>query len=226
MIRITDREIIDVVRYADNKVIFAERVYTPDLNSSKAKFFMLNFDNGEKEPATTTVYKLKKFGYAYEKICDKITDFIKCDAIILKDKSVLVMFEGGEAGLFDRDGEMLWNKTLSYNGSPMASLADDGDYFWCACKSEDSVIRYNAENVNIDIRVGGKGRGTFNAPFFTSSDEKYIYVCCADRVRKISKDNLTVSDVDGIYEAPKRFYKLGRFSILVKSDGTWIDKDE
>ena len=226
MIKITDREIIDIVRYSDNKVIFAEKVYSGDLTQSKAKFFMLNFDNGEKEPATSNVYKLKKFGYAFEKICDKITDFVNCDAIILADKSVLVMFEGGEAGLFDRDGEMLWNKKLSYNDAPMASLSEDGDYFWCACRSEDSVIRYNAENVNIDIRIGGKGKGTFNAPYFTSSDRFYVYVCCSDRVRKISKNDLTVSDVDGIYDTPKRFYKLGRFSILVKPDGTYIEKDE
>ena len=226
MIKISNREIIDVVKYSDTKVIFAEKVLTGDLTQYKAKYFILDFETGEKEPVTTTAYKLKKFGYSFEKICDKITDFINCSAIILGDKSVLVMFEGGEAGLFDRDGEMLWNKKLSFNDIPVTSLAADGDYFWTVCSSEDCAIRYNAENFNIDIRVGGKGRDTFNAPQFASADDKYVYICCSDKVRRISKDNLTVSDAEGIYDAPKRFYKLSRFSILCKSDGTYIDKDE
>lgn len=226
LIKISNSEIIDVVKYSDSKVIFAERVPSTDFTQVKARYFILDFNTGEKEAVTTTAYKLKKFGFAFEKICDKITDFINCDAIILGNRNVLVMFEGGEAGLFDREGEMLWNKTLTYNGAAITSLTPDGEYFWSVCKSEDCVIRYNAENVNVDIRIGGKDKGTFNSPFFASADSDYIYICCADRVRKISKDNLVVSDAEGIYDSPKRFYKLGRYSVICKADGAYIDKDE
>ncbi len=226
MIKISTGEIIDVVRYSDTKVIFAEKALSPDLTTTKAKYFILDFNTGEKEAVTTTAYKLKKFGFAFETICAKMTDFISCDAIILKNRNVLVMFEGGEAGLFDRDGEMLWNKKLTYNDAAVQSLALDGDYFWTVSKSEDCVIRYNADNINVDIRIGGKDKGTFRAPFFASADEDYVYICCADRVRKISKDNLVVSDVEGLYDAPKRFYKLGKYSIICKPDGAYIDKDE
>ena len=225
LIKISNKEIIDVIRYSESKMIFAEKILTPDMSQYKAKYFMLDFETGEKEPVTTTVYKLKKFGYAYEKICEKITNYVGCDAFILPDKNVLVMFEG-EAGLFDRDGEMLWHRKLAYNDVPVTSLAADDEYFWSVCPGEDCVIRYNADNFNIDIRVGGKGKGTFNRPFFASADRFYIYVCCADRVRKISKDNLVVSDVDGVYEVPKRFYRLGRYSIFCKYDGLYIDKEE
>ena len=220
MIKIA-HNVIDVVKYSDTKVIFAEQNI-----SGKTKFFILDFDTGEKEPVTTNVYKLKKFGYAYEKICDKITDYINCDSVILADKSVLVMFEGGETGLFNREGEMLWTKKWEYNGSPVTSPTYDGEFIWCACKSEDCVVRYSADNFNIDIRIGGKDKGTFNSPVFASADSEYIYVCCSDRVRKISKENLTVSDAEGIFDIVKKFYKLGRFSIICKTDGTFIDKDE
>ncbi|MBR3150005.1 MAG: hypothetical protein IKF64_07535 [Eubacterium sp.] len=225
MIKISNNEIIDVVRYSDTKMIFAEKMLSSDLTRYKNKFFILDFNTGEKEVVTTTVYKLKKFGYAYEKICEKITSFVECDAFILKNKNVLVMFDG-EAGLFDRDGEMLWQRSLSYNDSPVTSLAPETDYFWTVCKNEDCAIRYNADNFNIDIRVGGKGKGTFNKPYFASADGSFVYVCCSDRIRKISMDNLVVSDVEGVYEIPKRFYKLGRYSIFCKTDGVYLDKDE
>ena len=226
MIKISNKEIADVVKFSDTKVIFAEKVLMGDLASTKASFFVLDFESGEKEAVTTGVYKLKKFGRSYEKICDKITDFVNCDAIILKDKSVLVMFEGGEAGLFDSDGEMLWNKKLLFNDIPVTSLAYDGEYIWCVCSGEDCVIRYNTDNFNIDIRIGGKEQNTFRSPHFASADDEYIYICCADKIRKISKEDLTVSDEEGIYEVPRRYYRLGRFSILCRYDGAYIDKDE
>lgn len=226
MIKITNKNIVDVVKYSDTKVIFAENVPTIDMSQAKASFFILDFESGEKEAVTTNVYKLKKFGHAYERICEQITEYVNCSAIVLADKSVLVMFEGGEAGLFDRDGEMQWTKKLTYNEVPVISLAADDDYFWSVCKSEDCVIRYNAENFNIDIRIGGKEQDTFSAPYFASSDDEYVYICCADKVRKISKSDLTVSDAEGVFETPNRFYKLGRFSILCNYDGTYIDKDE
>ncbi|MBQ9516823.1 MAG: hypothetical protein IJR60_01935 [Eubacterium sp.] len=226
MIKITNREVIDVVNYSDTKVIFAEKVSLGELTQAKFKFFILDFESGEKEAVTTNVYKMKKFGHAYEKICERITDYVNCSAVMLKDRNVLVMFEGGEAGLFDREGEMLWTKKLEYNDEPVISLAADDDYFWSVCKGENCVIRFNADNFNVDIRIGGKDQDTFTAPYFASSDDEYVYICCADKVRKISKENLTVSDAEGIFDTPNRFYKLGRFSILCSYDGTYIDKDE
>ncbi|MBQ7203789.1 MAG: hypothetical protein IJS03_07225 [Eubacterium sp.] len=226
MIKISNREIIDIVRYSDSKMIFAEKPMFGDIKNCKASYFILNFETGEKEAVTTKVYLLKKFGFAFEKICSKITDFTQCDTVVLKNKDVLVLFPDGQAGLFNREGEMIWNKKLTYKNMPVMSLAEDGDYFWCVCKDGDCAIRYNSDNFNIDIRIGAKGKGTFNSPAFLSSDRDNIYVCCADRVRKISKDNLTVTDIPGLYDVPKKFYKVGRYSIIGKADGTYIDKDE
>ncbi|MBR1531153.1 MAG: hypothetical protein IJ643_03715 [Eubacterium sp.] len=226
MIKITNKNIIDVVKYSDTIIIFAESVPMGDLAEAKSNFFILDFETGEKEVVTTSVYKMKKYGHAFERICQQISEYVNCSAIILENKNVLVMSEDSEAGLFDRDGELVWTKKLRYNDEPVTSLVNDGEYFWSVCKNEDSVIRFNAENFNTDIRIGGKEQDTFSAPYFASADENYVYVCCSDKVRKISKDDLTVSDVDGIYETPKQFYKLGRFSILCNFDGTYIDKDE
>ena len=226
MIKITSKNVIDVVKYSDTKIIFTEDIPTIDTSQSKANFFILDFETGEKEAVTKNVYKLKKFGHAFERICEQITEYVNCSTIILNNRNVLVMFESGEAGLFDPDGEMLWTKKLTFNDIPVISLAADDEYFWSVCKSENCVIRYNAENFNVDIRIGGKDQDTFNAPYFASSDDEYIYICCADKVRRISKEDLTVSDAEGIYETPDRFYKLGRFSILCNFDGPYIDKDD
>jgi len=227
VIKISSREVIDIVRYSESKIIFAEKVPLPQMNQYKVNYFILNFDSGEKEVITKRAYLLKKFGYAFEKISETIADFVQCEAVILADKSVLVIFPNGQSGLFDREGNMLWNKELRYNDSVVSSLAYDKDAFWCVCENENCVIRYSTDNFTIDIRVGSKEADTFQRPQFVSADEKNVYVCCKDnRVRSISKDNLIVSDVRGDFENIQRYYRFGRFSILCKADGTYIDKEE
>lgn len=225
MIKISNKEIIDVIKYADNKAIFVEKNPIGDLTKYKASYFVLNFENGEKEVITKSAYLLKKLGSSYEKITETIANFVNCDAAIFDNRSVITVFSNGQAGMFDSQGEIVWNGVLKHNEAVVNGLAQDGGYFWSVCESEDCVIRYNAENFNVDIRIGSKEADTFNKPSFISSDDENIYVCCANgRVRKIDRTNLTVSDV-GTYDGIKRFYKLGKFSIICSYDGLYIDKD-
>ncbi len=225
MIRIDGGEIIDVVMYSDTQVIFAKKRHDIDPNKYRASYFMLNFETGEKEALTADVYKMKKFGPQYKNICKHIANYVSCDAVILEDNRVLVMFAGGEAGLFDENGEMVWQKKFAHNKSPMQSPAADDACFWCVCPEANTVIRYNAENFGTDIRIGSKNSGTFHTPQFASSDENFVYICCSDKVRKINKHDLIVSDVENLFDIPKRFYKFGRFSILCMNDGLYVDKD-
>ena len=224
MEKITNKEIIDVVKFSDDKLIFVQKNPLSDPNQFKADYYIINFSTGVREVVTTKAYLLKKFGSAHEKICDMIKDYIKCQAVILKDKSVLVVFPNGQCGLFDSDGNMLWNKELEYNGSPVCSLAEDEDAFWCACKGENSVMRYSADNFAVDIRIGSKDSQTFSEPSFVSSDESYVYVCCGNKVRKIDKQTLIVSDVDDRFPGLNRFYRFKDVSIICCSDGLYFDE--
>lgn len=225
LVKVSNREIIDIIKYTDNKAIFVEKNPIGDLTQFKASYFVLNFDNGEKEAITKSAYMLKKFGSAYKTITETITNYVQCSSLMLQNRSCLVMFPNGQAGLFDNQGVMKWNDTLSYNDSIVYGLANDGDYFWSFCRDENCVIRYSAETMKVDIRVGSSEADTFVRPDFVSADDGYIYVCCdGKKVRKIDKSNFTVSDV-GEYQSLRAFYKFGRFSIICTGSGAYIDKD-
>ncbi len=223
MEKITNKEIIDVVKFSDDKLIFVQRNPLSDPNDFKADYYIINFTTGVREVVTKKAYLLKKFGAASEKICEMIKDFIKCQAMILKDKSVLVVFPNGQIGLFSPEGDLLWNKELSFNGSPVFSLAEDEDAFWCVCKDENSVMRYSTDNFAVDIRIGSKDAQTFSEPDFVSADEKYVYVCCKNRVRKIDKETLIVSSIDDYFPNLSRFYRFKDVSIICCSDGLYFD---
>lgn len=225
MIKISNKEIIDVVKYSGTKAIIVEKKPLADFGQYKLNYFVLNFENGEKEVITKSAYLLKKFGSSYQKIIETIANYAECDSAILSNRNVLLVFPNGQVGMFESNGEMKWNNQISYNEKIVNGLAIDGDYFWSCCKDENCVIRYNAENIGVDIRVGSKEAETFIRPSFVSADDNNIYVCCDGiKVRKIDKSNFTVSNVRE-YNNLKKFYKFNEFSIICTTDGAYIDKD-
>lgn len=225
MEKITNKEIIDVVKFSDDKLVFVQKNPLSDSMQSKIDYYIINFAKGEKEVVTKKAYLLKKFGAAYEKITEKISDYIQCRAMILSDKTVFVVFPNGQAGLFDSNGELLRIKELTYNDKPVCSLAEDEDSFWCVCRDENCVMKYNAENFAVDIRIGSKDASTFSQPHFVSADENYVYVCCnGNKVRKIDKSTLIVSDVEESYPDLERYYKFKGYSIICCADGLYFDE--
>lgn len=226
MIKISNRQIADVVRFSDDKAVLVEKKPNPDSASYGVNYFILNFSTGEKEIVTKDAYLLKKYGAKRKEISEKLGNFVMPGAKILEDRSVLVIYPNGETGLFDSNGELVRDGLLSYNDSPVSCIAEDGNCFWSVCEGENAVIRYFADGAKMDIRVGGKNQPTFDRPHFVSADDKYVYVCCNhSHVRKIDKSDFTVTDVNRRYPDITGYYKFGKFSIITTFDGAYCDKD-
>ena len=226
MHKISNREVLDVIKYSQNKVIIVEKAPSLEAVGGKAQHYIIDLETLEKEVITKSAYLLKKFGSAYKEITESISGVADCDAVILKSKEVFVMFPNGQCGLFDQDGKMLWTKVFSYNDKVVNSLAYDGEYLWCCCKDENSVIRYSTESFMLDLRIGNKEATTFYQPTFLSSDGESVYVVCSDqRLRRIDKNNLTVSDVTSSIPMLKRFYRFDGCSLISTLDGTYITEE-
>lgn len=227
MLKISSREIIDVVRFEDNKAIIVEKKpMFDDMGKYKVGYFVINFESGEKEVITKTAYLRIKFGANYENIISQLGNYVQCDTYIMPNKNVLLLYPGGPAGQFDSDGKLQRDFVVEYNGNQVFGLAEDGDYFWSCCPKENCVIRFYADNIDVDIRVGGKDSSTFSSPSYASADKDYIYVVCDNsRVRKINKHDFTVSDVDKVYSDLCRYYQFGDYSIVCMSDCAYLDKN-
>ena len=226
MIKISNREIVDVIRFSDDEALLVEKV--PNLNTPayKVNYFILNFSSGEKEIVTKDACLFRKYGPKRKEISEKLGNFVMPGAMILEDRSVLVIYPNGETGLFDSQGKLVRDGLLSYNDKPVSSIAEDGNCFWSVCEGENAVIRYFCDGVKMDIRIGGKNQPTFSHPHFVSSDSDYVYVCCdRNHVRKIDKSDFTVTDVKKRYDGITGYYKFGKFAIITTYDGAYCDKD-
>lgn len=223
MIRISTKEIVDVMRYDDKKAVIVEKRPILNTNQFKARYSVIDFEKKTKEVLTKNAYLFKKFGSSYEQISKVIPNFVQCNAAILYDRRVLVLYPNGEAGIFDRDGELTWSGYFKYHDETVNSLSLDGKYFWCICPAECCAIRYSCQNMQVDLRIGGKDTATFKNPTHISVGDGDIYVCSSsNKVRKIDGSDLTVSDYLTFEESVKQFYKYGDYAIAVLSSGTYL----
>ena len=99
-------------------------------------YSVVNFATGEQEVITKSAYLLRKFGSAFQKISTEIPNFVQCDAAVLYDRRVLVIYPNGEAGIFDREGTLEWNGMFQYHDAPVKHLALEEKYFWSVSRRE------------------------------------------------------------------------------------------
>ncbi len=223
MVRISTKEIVDILQYSETKAILVEK--KPLLNSSqfKVSYSVIDFENKTKDVLTKNAYLLKKFGSSFKKISETIPNFVQCDAAVLYDRRILAIYPNGEAGIFDRDGELSWSGYFNYHDETVCKIALDGKYFWSICPAENCAIRYSCQNMQVDLRIGGKDAQTFVNPTHISVDDGDVYVCSGKNlVRKIDKMNFTVSDYLTFDEGVKEFYKFGKYAIAVLTGGTYL----
>lgn len=223
MQQISTKEIVDIIKYSSDSVILVEKIPLTNPSQYKVKYSVVDFKNKRIDVSTKSAYLLKKFGANFKRISEIIPNFVQCEAAVLYDRRVLAIYPNGESGIFDREGELDWSGTFDYHDNPVKCLALEGKYFWSVCTDENCVVRYSAQNMKLDLRIGGKDAQTFIKPSHICYDNGDIYVCCDNnKVRKIDGRNYTVSDYLNFNNTVKRFYKYGDYAIAVMADGTYV----
>ncbi len=223
MQQISTKEIVDIVRYNDTSVILVEKIPINKPGQFKVQYSVVSFTDRKIEPSTKSAYLLKKFGANFKRISEIIPNFVQCEASILYDRRVLAVYPNGEAGIFDRDGELEWSGEFEYHGNPVSCAALEGKYFWCVCPKENCVIRYSAQNMKVDLRIGGIDADTFVNPTHISYDGKDLFVCCDNnKVRRIDGANYTASDYLNFHNRIEKYYKYGDYAIAVMADGAYF----
>lgn len=223
---ISTKEIVDVLYYNQDSVVLVEKLPLPNARQYKVQYSLVNFKDRSIDVITKSAYLLKKFGANFKRISEIMPNFVLCDAAVLYDRRVLAVFPNGEAGIFDREGELDWSGVFEYHGEPVKHIVLENKYFWSVCQNENCVIRYSSQNMSVDLRIGGKDTDTFVNPTHVSLDGNDIFVCCDNnKVRKINGDNYTVSDYLNFTDNIKSYYRFGKYAIAVMVSGTYVLED-
>ena len=226
MKQISTKEIVDLFAYNKDSAVLVEKRPLPGNAQYKVNYSVVNFATGEQEVITKSAYLLRKFGSAFQKISTEIPNFVQCDAAVLYDRRVLVIYPNGEAGIFDREGTLEWNGMFQYHDAPVKHLALEEKYFWSVCPGENAVIRYACQNMKVDLRIGGKDAQTFVNPQHICQYNGDLYVACGgNKIRKIDGMDYTVSDYRTFSQQVKRYHKFGQYALWCwKAAPTWWTK--
>lgn len=220
---ISTKDIVDIIKYGDHSAVLVEKLPLASQNQYKVQYSVVNFETKSIDVLTKSAYLLKKFGSGFHRISQIIPNFVQCDAAVLYDRRVLAIYPNGEAGIFDREGELEWSGKFEYHDKTVKCLALEGKYFWSVCPEENCVIRYSSQNMNVDLRIGGVDAQTFINPTHVCFDGGDIYVCCDNnKVRKIDGSNYTVSDYLNFTDSIKQYYRFGDYAVAVMSNGTYV----
>lgn len=223
MHRICNSEVIDLIQYS-NGFIFAEKKPLPnDYKRYKVSYSVYDFNSRQIQKITKGAYLLKKFGPAYKQISDQLNNYVVCSTITLYDRRTLILYPTGEAGIFAKDGELVWSGEYHYHDYPIRGLVADGKYFWSLVPHENCILRYNSHNMKVTLRIGSREADTFVAPEHISLSENTFYVCCGNgKVKAVDANNYAVKDYLRFDEPVHMFLKIGSNRVACLNSGMYV----
>ena len=222
MKKLMDIELVDIVPFS--KGLLLARKDTLKSGATKVSFLSYDIKTELPAPITKGVYLLNKFGSAYKPIAEAIGDYVSCDAAILPNKHVAVVYMSGEVGLFDEAGALYWTGDLFYKEHPVCSCAAGDKYLWLAVPDGNCIVRYSPHAGKITLRIGGDGDTAFNHPISLSNYDDVLYVCNrnAKTIKAIDLKDLSVHDYKLFDEPVYKYIRACDKEIAALASGVYM----
>ena len=222
MKKLMDIDIADIVPFS--KGIIVARKDTLKSGKTKISFFTYDVKLERPTASTRSVYMLNKFGENYEEIEKQLNDFIYCDATVLPNNHVAVVYASGEIGLFNDKGKLYWTGDLLYKSCPVNGVAGEGKYLWCVVPEGNCIVRYSPSTEKIVLRIGGDSSTAFLNPVSISSYDDKLYICNYQscKIRTVNLKDFSVADYKVFEEPVFRFIKTNDREIVELESGVYM----
>ncbi len=222
MKKLMNIDIADIVPF--NKGIIVARKDTLSDGTTKISFFTYDVKLERPTASTKGAFLLNKFGENFEKIAEQLNDTLYCNAAILPNKHVAVMYSSGELGLFNDKGELYWTGDLQYKECAVSGVASEGKYIWCVVPDNNSIIRYSPSTEKIVLRIGGDSSTAFLNPVAISIYENTLYICNykSCKIRTVNLNDYTVADYKTFDEPVYRYIKTNDRELVELESGVYM----
>lgn len=222
MKKLMDIDIADIVPFSKGIIVARKDV----LKSGKTKISFFTYDVKLERPTASTrgAYLLNKFGENYEEIEKQLSDFIYCEAAILPNKHVAVVYPSGEIGLFNDKGELYWTGDLQYKGCSVSGVAPEGKYLWCVVPDNNCIIRYSPVSEKIVLRIGGDSSTAFLNPVSLSTYDNKLYICNyqSKKIRTVNLKDFSVADYKLFDEPVFRYIRTNDKELVELESGVYM----
>lgn len=226
MKKIVDVEICDLVPFSKG-IIFAvicEKKEMLSKSRCKVSFYGCDLQSGRRARVSKAGYQYNKFGNAFKAICAELGDYVSCDAAVLPNGDVAVVYPSGETGMFGSSGAGKWTADLLYHGSPVRDVAAHENDLWCAVPEQNAVISYSVPHKKFSMRIGGSASPTFDCPVSLSLYGGELFVCCVGscKIRAVDLRDFSVRDFRQFDEPVRRYLHVGSNEVFWLESGVYV----
>ncbi len=214
--------VYDIIAFS-NGIIYTKRTVLEN-GSVRVNFFGYDIKRMQNTPVTKSVYLLNKYGSEYKKISEQLGDYVSCDAEILPNKCVVVVYNSGETGVFSPTGEMVWSSDLNYQGSEISGAVADGNQIWSVVPNKNCVVNYSIAHKKFSMRIGSAQSTSFQHPVSISKYDDELFICNTDskKVRTISLKDYSVNDFRIFDEPVYKYLRSCGKEIVVLESGVYV----
>lgn len=214
---------VDIIPFSKG-FICAQKVNV-ETAGTKIRYIACDFSRREITSVTRSVYLMNKFGTAFKEISGQLADPISCAAARISGERTVVVYPNGEAGIFDKNGKLLWTDDLIYKDEyPVSCAAADGAYVWCVARNGNAVLKYSVSSKRFAFRIGSKDSPAFLSPYHVVRYGQTLYVSCpgSHQIKTIDAKSFEVSDYRRFEEPVYKYLRTDGFEIVLLSSGIYV----
>ncbi len=222
MQRIVNADLLDILP-CEHGFLYVDK---EELESGgiKASFYSYDQNDNSISPVKKKFYLETKFGKAFHAIADNLGNFIDCDAAILGNKGVAVLYDKGELLIFNSEGSVVWSGELLYHDQPVRGLAVDGKCIWSTVPTFNAVINYSPAEKRVMLRIGGGSSTAFSKPVSVTKILNKLYICNENscKIRTIKLEDYSVKDYITFNEPVYKYFKVYDKEYAVLESGVYV----
>ncbi len=213
---------VDIIPYPKG-LIFIQKMNMEDAGT-KLRILGCDFDKREISTLTKSAYFMNKFGDAFKEISEQLADPIGCSAAELSGKRTAVIYDNGEAGIFDRNGNLVWTGDLIYDGAPVSSCAAEDANFWCVSRKGNAVLKYSPSTRRFAFRLGSRDSLAFFVPYHVSKYGDELFVSCPglNAIKTIDLKTFEVDEYCRFKDPVFKYFQFKNFEIALLSSGVYV----
>lgn len=213
---------VDIIPYSKG-LIFLQKINMEN-SGTKLRILGCNFETREINTLTKSIYYMSKFGDAFKEISEQLVDPIGCSAAELSGKRTVVIYDNGEAGIFDKTGKLIWTGDLIYDGAPVSCAAAEGSSFWCIARKRNAVLKYSPCTRRFAFRLGSKDSLAFFVPYHVAKYSNELFISCPglNAIKTIDLKTFEVDEYCRFKEPVFKYLQFKNFEIVVLASGVYV----
>lgn len=182
------------------------------------------FDGGSLMRVSRRVYLQAMFGVRFEQWHELMPDFVNFRFTDIGNNRYLSLYPTGDAKVFDRNYQEIWQGKLNYKDFGPSDAVCIGKSVWVAFPEGDTILRFNAETMREELRIGSKKDNAFSRPCGLWSIDNKLIVCNASGncIEMVDTDTYVVERYATFNEPVYQYFKIGSIEIVLLESGIYV----